>query len=159
MPVEWNDKEKHIKHSFFVEIKVDDRIIYESYDLHRFVSLNTVQIDLLKDGTWQGEDCGGPALEKRHADFEILQNSIAVGGIELRFLQKPFASLNDVKYIVFINPHNEQQQMKCKRLLSEVEKVPQQFVFCVHCCQNQEELRSFRVLLNKNVLIDQKHVF
>ena len=33
MPVEWNDKEKHIKHSFFVEIRVDDRIVYESYDL------------------------------------------------------------------------------------------------------------------------------
>lgn len=29
--------------------------------------------------------------------------------MELQFLQKPFASLNEVKYIVFINPHNEQQ--------------------------------------------------
>ena len=54
MPVEWNDKEKRIKHSFFVEIRIDDRIVYESYDLRSFVSLNTVQVNLLKDGTWQG---------------------------------------------------------------------------------------------------------
>ena len=41
LPVEWNDREKHIKHSFFAEIKVDDRIVYESYDLHKFIAMNT----------------------------------------------------------------------------------------------------------------------
>ena len=72
LPVEWNDRERRIKHAFYVEIRIDDRIIYSSYELSSFISLNQTQVDLLKEGTWQGEECEGPELECGQSDFEML---------------------------------------------------------------------------------------